>query len=68
MGMSLQDMSASVEEQAPRAFSLEMLSKMPLASLLYYILIGDGRVYAKPRQALRSAFNMPEQTPIATAQ
>jgi hypothetical protein len=67
MGVSLKETSEFFEDQVPRSFSLEMLGKMPLASLLYYILIGDGRLYAKPRPALRSAFDTPGQKPIANA-
>ncbi len=65
--MSLKETGKFAEEQAPRTFTLEMLSKMPLASVLYYILIGDGRVYAKPRNALKGAFDAPGQPPIASA-
>ena len=41
--MNLKQLGGSAQEQAIRAFDRETLSKMPLASLLYYILIGDPR-------------------------
>lgn len=34
---------AQLEKERTRMMDLEALAKMPLESLLYYVLVGDGR-------------------------
>jgi hypothetical protein len=52
----MESTSESVKEETPHAFDPAALSRMPLASLLYCILIGDLRLYPRRDGSVETAF------------
>jgi len=41
-------LAAQPEREHPRMMDLEALAQMPLESLLYYVLVGEGRKKSEP--------------------